>query len=126
MIRSSVPLWRLIKKTKCGKEKSVMCRKLKPKNLSTSQIGGLVEALTNWRSAMSAVALAVLCSLSVNRASAQVCVACPAPVNGQNPGPASGAGNRITVIRNGIEVDVTRQIVGACEVLTYHSDVSYA
>src|SRR5207245_6932776 len=72
--------------------------------------------------AVSTVALGLLFTLPVSRASAQVaCTKCPD--NAQKPAVGSGIG--ISVIRNGVKIDVTRGTVGACENLIIDADVAY-
>jgi hypothetical protein len=69
------------------------------------------------------VVLALLCSLPVTRASAQVCVQCPA--NAQAP--ASGESLAVSVIRNGQKFGLfgENNFVGECETVILEATLSY-
>src|SRR5262245_49409811 len=77
--------------------------------------------LKMWQKAISALVLALLCCVSASSASAQSCLNCPNNANDT----AIANSFRISVIRNGIEVRVNGQTVGACEQLILQANVSY-
>src|SRR5262245_28324856 len=98
------------------KEKTVsMC---KTNQGSLPAAGRFVRSLST---ATTIFVLAVLCSLAPTRASAQACLNCP---NNANDTAIANA-FRVSVIRNGINVRVNGQHVGACEQIILEANVSY-
>src|SRR6266404_1955427 len=93
----------------------------KPNQIILPRSGRFLKMLPT---AMTTVALGLLFTLPVSRASAQTQVPCTkCPANAQKPAVGSAIG--ISVIRNGVEQDVTRSTVGACETLIIDANVSY-
>src|SRR6266496_1543028 len=90
-------------------------------NLIKFPIGWRVQEIL--RTAMSAVVLAVLCSLPANRVSAQICTQCPSDATDT----AIGTAFAVSVIRNGQTVRLAGSAnVGACETLIFDENVQYA
>src|SRR5438046_10146380 len=96
-----------IQETKAKGKEIIMCN---TNEISRPNTGRLQKML---RTALSAVVLALLCSLPAMRASAQTCIKCP--TDAQSPAIADAFD--VFTTRNGQEVRVTGQQVGACETL---------
>src|SRR5437016_12907592 len=96
----------------------------KPNKTILPSAGGFQKILST---ATGVLALGLLCSLPVSRASAQSSVPCTTcPDNATKPAVGSSIG--LSVLRppgSTNKVDVTRGIIGSCETLIIDANVSY-
>src|SRR2546427_11063257 len=91
----------------------------KPNKTILPSVGGFLRMFPT---AMSVVALGLLCSLPSTRASAQPCLKCPDNASGA----AGAAGLNVFVFRNGQFVSVASGFAGACEELLILSEAKFS